>query len=163
MVQLSVRLWESRGKPIFKGEIMSRTTKSIVACALALGAALGGASSASADVSAGYWGQGTMSGDGGLVLSSSQCDASGDGYLLWVFTATKGTTATITGPWGTADMTKSGGGAFKYVSDYYPLEGLVGHVSAWSDQMSGNVQLVISHGCADDGYPGGGGYGGYGS
>lgn len=130
---------------------MSRMTKSVVVCALALGAALGGASAASADVSVEYSGQGTMSGDGGLVLGSEQCDASGDGYLLWVFTATKGSMATITGPWGTADMTQSGGGAFKFVSDYYPLEDLVGSVSAWSDQSSGNPQLVISHGCADDG------------
>jgi hypothetical protein len=122
-------------------------TKSVVVCALALGAALGGASSASADVSVGYWGQGTMNGE----LVSEQCEYGGEGYLLWVFTATKGTTATITGPWGTADMTKSGGGAFKFVSDYYPLEGLVGSVSAWSDQSGGNPQLVISHGCADDG------------
>jgi len=131
---------------------MSRIIRSGAVCALALSAVLGGASAASADVSVTYSGQGTMAADGGLVLGSEQCDATGDGYLLWVFTATSGTGATISGPWGTADMTRSGKGAFKFVSDYYDLDTLVGSVSAWSDQMGGNPQLVISHGCADDGY-----------
>lgn len=129
---------------------MSRMMRTAFVCALALGAVLGSAGGAAADVSVTYSGQGTMQGDGGAVLGSEQCDGSGDGYLLWVFTATGGTEATISGPWGTAQMTKSGKGAFKFVSDYYDLDSLVGWVSAWSDQSGGNPQLVISHGCADE-------------
>ena len=131
---------------------MSRMIKSGVICALALGAVFVGGSAAVADVSVGYSGQGTIAGADGRELESSECGASGDGYLLWVFTATRGDAATISGPWGTAQMTQSGGGAFKYVSDYYVLDGLIGSVSAWSDQMGGNPQLVISHGCAEDSY-----------
>lgn len=131
---------------------MSRMIKSGVVCALALGAVFVGGSAAVADTSVGYSGQGTVAGAGGLELDSEECNEAGDGYLLWVFTATRGSTATISGPWGTAEMTQSGKGTFKYVSDYYDLDGLVGSVSAWSDQMGGNPQLVISHGCAEDSY-----------
>lgn len=132
---------------------MSRMVKSVGVCALALGAALAMGTAAQAAVSVGYTGQGTMSTPDGRVLESEQCDESGDGYLLWVFTATKGTSATISGPWGTAEMTQSGGGTFKFTSDFYDVDALVGTVSAWSDQTGGNPQLVISHGCEDDDYP----------
>lgn len=133
---------------------MSRMGKIAAVCALALGAALGGSSAALADVSVTYSGQGTVATGSGPALETEECGTDGEGYLLWVFTATKGTTATITGPWGTALMSQSGNGTFKYVSGYYDLEDLIGSVSAWSDQMGGNPQLVISHGCEGGyGYP----------
>lgn len=71
-------------------------------------------------------------------------------YLLWVFTANGATSATITGPWGTAPMTQSGGGTFKYISGYYsPLSGLIGNVTATiTGGSASNPQLTISHGCA---------------
>lgn len=100
-----------------------------------------------------YQGQGlTADGFGGYDLSEELCgiengaDAEGP-YLLWVFTSTKSTTATISGPWGTASMTKKGKGAFQYVSDWYDPDTLIGEVSAAGSPGSGNPQLVISHGC----------------
>lgn len=100
-----------------------------------------------------FTGQGVMAdGFGGYDLIDELCGvengADADGpYLLWVFTSTKASTATITGPWGTADMTKFGKGAFKYISAWYDPDILVNNVSATSDKASTNPQLVISHGC----------------
>ena len=100
-----------------------------------------------------YEGQGLAAdGFGGYDLVEEICgiengaDAEGP-YLLWVFTSTKSTTATISGPWGTAAMTKKGKGAFQYVSDWYDPDTLIGEVSASGSPGSGNPQLVISHGC----------------
>jgi hypothetical protein len=100
-----------------------------------------------------YSGQGiTDDGFGGFILESEICGiengAEVDGpYLLWVFTATKSENADITGPWGTAEMTKVGQGTFKYVSGWYELSSLVGTVFATFDGDDKNPQLVISHGC----------------
>jgi len=100
-----------------------------------------------------YSGQGLVAdGAGGYDLKSEICGvengAEVDGpYLLWVLTANGASNADITGPWGTASMTKSGGGAFKYVSAAYPLGDLIGAVTATYDGTAKNVQLVISHGC----------------
>jgi hypothetical protein len=68
-------------------------------------------------------------------------------YLLWVLTATGANNADITGPWGTASMTKKGNGTFQYASDFYDLDTLIGNVSATYDGKAKNAQLVISHGC----------------
>ncbi len=101
-----------------------------------------------------YSGQGlTADGLGGYELTEEICStvngAEVDGpYLLWVFTSTRSATATITGPWGSAPMTKKGKGAFHYVSDWYDPGTLIGTVSAAGDRPSANPQLVISHGCA---------------
>lgn len=100
-----------------------------------------------------YQGQGLLAdGFGGYDLSQELCGiengADADGpYLLWVFTATKATSATITGPWGTADMTASGNGTYKYISDWYDPDTLPGNVSATYAGKITNAQLVISHGC----------------
>jgi hypothetical protein len=100
-----------------------------------------------------YSGQGlTADGFGGYDLNTELCgiengaDAEGP-YLLWVLTATKSDNADITGPWGTADMTKSGGGTFKYISGWYDPDTLPGNVTATYDGKTKNAQLVISHGC----------------
>jgi len=103
-----------------------------------------------------YTGQGiAANGSGGYVVNAVICGvengAQVDGpYLLWVLTATGSDHADITGPWGTASMTRppSGKGAFKYVSAWYDLSTLTpGVVSATYDGAATNAQLVISHGC----------------
>jgi hypothetical protein len=100
-----------------------------------------------------YSGQGLIAdGFGGYDLRSEICGldngADADGpYLLWVLTATGAANADITGPWGTASMTKSANGTFKYVSGWYAPGTLAGNVSATYDGKPKNVQLVISHGC----------------
>jgi hypothetical protein len=101
-----------------------------------------------------YSGQGEIAdGFGGYDLQDELCGVANgadvDGaYLLWVFTATGATSATITGPWGTAVMTPSGNGTFKYISGWYPPASLPGNVSATITGGSAkNAQLVISHGC----------------
>ena len=99
-----------------------------------------------------YTGQGLLAdGFGGYDLVTELCGvangAAVDGpYLLWVLTATGASSANITGPWGTAAMTKTGNGTFKYVSGWYSPSTLPGAVSATSDKAK-NSQLVISHGC----------------
>ena len=138
--------------------------------ALAAGVALllipiGMATSQAYSNSASFTGQGFIAdGFGGYALRSEVCavlddegniipdaygqtaDAEGP-YLLWVLTATGAKTAEITGPWGTAEMTKSGNGTFKFISDWYDPDTLVGNVSATYDGKAKNVQLVVSHGC----------------
>jgi hypothetical protein len=100
-----------------------------------------------------YTGQGLLAdGFGGYDLNSELCgiangaDAEGP-YLLWVLTATKADSATITGPWGTADMTKFGNGTFKYISGWYDPDTLPGNVTGTYVGQKKNAQLVISHGC----------------
>jgi hypothetical protein len=100
-----------------------------------------------------YSGQGLLAdGFGGYDLVTELCGiengADVDGpYLLWVLTASKSDNADITGPWGTAEMTKIGNGTFKYISDWYDPSTLPGNVSATYDGKAKNAQLVISHGC----------------
>jgi hypothetical protein len=100
-----------------------------------------------------FTGQGFIAdGFGGYALDSELCGVANgaevDGpYLLWVLTATKSDNADITGPWGTAEMTKFGGGTFKYVSDWYDPDTLPGSVTATFDGKTKNAQLVVSHGC----------------
>lgn len=101
-----------------------------------------------------YRGQGLLTDDfGGYDLETERCGvengAEVDGaYLLWVFTATGATNADITGPWGTAQMQRSGnGGVFKYVSEWYDPGTLPGTVVGTYDGKAKNAQLVISHGC----------------
>jgi hypothetical protein len=103
-----------------------------------------------------YSGQGLNSnpdGQGGYDLNLELCGAANgadvDGpYLLWVFTATGASSASITGPWGTAAMVPSGGGTFKYVSAWYaPSTLLPNVVSATYTGKIKNAQLVVSHGC----------------
>lgn len=136
----------------------------LVACAFACG----GAENAGTDLGSGaaavvggpyanavtYRGQGLIDdGFGGFDLENELCGVANgaevDGpYLLWVLTATAASNAVITGPWGSAAMTKFGNaGVFKYVGPWYGPASLPGHVSATYDGRPKNVQLVISHGC----------------
>jgi hypothetical protein len=100
-----------------------------------------------------YSGQGLLAdGFGGYDLRTELCGvengAEVDGpYLLWVLTATRSNNADITGPWGTAEMTKFGNGTFKFVSGWYDPSTLPGNVTASYDGKDKNPQLVISHGC----------------
>jgi hypothetical protein len=101
-----------------------------------------------------YTGQGlTADGFGGYDLNNEICGvangAAVDGpYLLFVLTATGASKADITGPWGTAPMTKTGNGTFKFVAPYYDPMQLDGNdVRATYDGKAKNAQLVISHGC----------------
>jgi hypothetical protein len=101
-----------------------------------------------------YSGQGLIAdGFGGYDLRTELCglengaDAEGP-YLLWVLTANKANNADITGPWGTAEMTKTSKGTFKYVSGWYDPNALLADgVVATYDGNAKNAQLVISHGC----------------
>ena len=129
--------------------------KRIVITALAVGAlALAPTHTALASGSTvTYAGQGLTADDfGGYDLTEEPCGtengAEVDGpYLLWVFTNTKASSATITGPWGTLPMTQKGTGAFHFVSDWYDPDTLMGTVTASGGTSSANPQLVISHGC----------------
>lgn len=100
-----------------------------------------------------YSGQGLLAdGFGGYDLQTEICGVANgadvDGpYLLWVLTATKANNADITGPWGTASMTKTGSGTFKYISGWYAPNTLPGNVTATYDGNTKNAQLTISHGC----------------
>ncbi len=103
-----------------------------------------------------YSGQGLVAdGFGGYDLGTEICGvvngAEVDGpYMLWVLAgATGATAADITGPWGTAEMTQSGNGAFKYVSGWYrPTKLAPGGAVATYDGITRKApQLVISHGC----------------
>jgi len=105
-----------------------------------------------------YSGQGLIAdGFGGYDLITELCGvengADADGpYLLWVLTATKATSADITGPWGgPVAMTKTGNGTFKYVSSWYDPDTLPSVIKASYDGSSKNAQLVISHGCRPKG------------
>ena len=100
-----------------------------------------------------YSGQGlTADGFGGYDLNREICGtvngADVDGpYLLWILTANKATNADITGPWGTAPMTKFSNGVYKFISGWYDPNTLSGNVVASYDGTAKNAQLTISHGC----------------
>ena len=100
-----------------------------------------------------YTGQGLLAdGFGGYDLVTEICGVANGAdadapYLLWVLTATGAKNADITGPWGTAVMTKTGNGTFKYISGWYDPSTLPGHVVATYDGKVKNAQLTISHGC----------------
>jgi hypothetical protein len=138
-----------------------RSAHSALAVILALLLAMIGVASASAYTNpVTYGGQGLIAdGFGGYDLRTELCavvdeagnitngaDATGP-YLLWVLTANKANKADITGPWGTAQMTKFGNGTFKYISGWYDPSTLPGNVTATYDGNAKNAQLVISHGC----------------
>lgn len=72
----------------------------------------------------------------------------GDGYLVWVLTANRATSATLRLPDRTVQMIKVGG-TFKYASKYYRYRTLVQTpvTATYVGTVKGNVQLVVSHGC----------------
>jgi hypothetical protein len=112
---------------------------------------------------AAYTGQGLNSnpdGFGGYDLNTEICGvengADADGpYLLFIMNATGAKNADITfsgaaatgADAGTHAMTKSGGGAFKYIAEWHDPNTLPGNVSGTYDGKAKNVQLVVSHGC----------------
>lgn len=102
-----------------------------------------------------YRGQGLIAdGFGAFALQTELCGmengAEADGpYILWIFTASKATSATITIGGNTVAMERMGSnGTFKYVSAWYEPSTLAGNVSAtFVGSGVKNPQLVISHGC----------------
>lgn len=139
----------------FTRQFSIRRFITILAATVALAGLIGGGVLAAGAYpnSVTYSGQGLIAdGFGGYDLRTEICGvangADADGpYLLWVLTATGGNNADITGPWGTASMTKFGNGTFKYVSGWYDPSTLPGNVTATYDGKAKNAQLVISHGC----------------
>lgn len=132
---------------------LSRVTVALGIAVVASITVVTGAATAYAN-SVTYRGQGLVAdGFGGYDLGTELCGtangADTDGaYLLWVFTATGSSNADITGPWGgPVAMTKSGNGAFKYISGWYDPKTLPGNVTATYNGKAKNAQLVISHGC----------------
>jgi hypothetical protein len=102
-----------------------------------------------------YSGQGTYLDDNGerqlgQVICGVENGAEVDGpYLLWILTANGATSASLSGMV-TGEMHKAGGGnsVYKFVSDWYELDDLLGEVEGmWTGRVRGSVQLVISHGC----------------
>lgn len=100
-----------------------------------------------------YRGQGTTNGALSTEICGTENGAEVDGaYILWVMTATKASLANISiNGEAPAAMTKTGNGTFKYVSDWYDLDGLTATGTYNNDPK--NVQLVISHGCPGETYP----------
>jgi hypothetical protein len=145
-------------KHLFRGVIAALAAFSIAVLGLS-GAANAVVNKSSSIV---YTGQGLNSnpdGFGGYDLNTEICDGNLNGvlengadaegpYLLWVLTANGATSATITGPWGSAPMVKGSNGSFKYVSTWYdPSTLLPNVVSATYVGKVTNAQLVVSHGC----------------
>ncbi len=139
----------------FTRRFSTRRFVSILAATIALAGLIGGGVLAAGAYpnTVTYSGQGLIAdGFGGFDLRTELCGvvngADADGpYLLWVLTATGANNADITGPWGTATMTKVGNGTFKYISAWFEPNGLPGTVTASYDGKAKNAQLVISHGC----------------
>jgi len=139
----------------FTRRFSTRRFVSILAATIALASLIGGGVLAAGAYpnTVTYSGQGLIAdGFGGFDLRTELCGvvngADADGpYLLWVLTATGANNADITGPWGTATMTKFGNGTLKYISAWYDPSSLPGTVTATYDGKAKNAQLVISHGC----------------
>jgi hypothetical protein len=133
--------------------VMTKKLGFLMAALAAVGGlvvAAGTASTARADGTVPYTGQGTTVTGGVRVLNTVQCtgDTAQPGSLLWVFTAAGAASATITIQGQTFQMTQSGGGGtYKYVSGWYDLNSLIGTVSASYVGDAANPQLTISHGC----------------
>ncbi len=79
---------------------------------------------------------------------SGQPYETGQGYLVWVLTANGAASAKLYLPDMTVDMIQVGG-TFKYASQYYSYDSLVGPAvyAIYEGKAKGNVQLVVSHGC----------------
>jgi hypothetical protein len=95
----------------------------------------------------------TADGFGGYDLATEVCGTTNGAvvngpYMLWVLTAPNALAADITGPWGTAEMTRLDNGTFQYVSGWYVPSKLApgGVVATYTGKLS-KSKLVISHGC----------------
>jgi hypothetical protein len=120
--------------------------------ALVLGATLASTGVVSADGSESWTGQGTTDGQ----LDSSECDQSNTPFLLWVFTPGGGgntiTAVKLTlGGSGTGsfDM-NTDNGQWKAETDFFDLATLTAVADYTGNPGNGNVNLVISHGCAGE-------------
>ena len=72
----------------------------------------------------------------------------GGAYLLWTMRAPGARNAEIYGPWGDAIMSRSGPGAFTFISEWYDPQELAAHpVTAAYDGKPQGAALVVSHGC----------------
>ena len=120
--------------------------------ALVLGAMFASTGVVSADGSEWWTGQGTTDGQ----LNSSECDESNTPFLLWVFTPGGGGN-TITA----VKLTLGGSGAgsfdmnldngqWKAETGFFDLGTLTAVADYTGNPGNGNVNLVISHGCAGE-------------
>jgi hypothetical protein len=72
----------------------------------------------------------------------------GQPYLVWVLTANGATSATLFLPGQPGVAMFQVGGTFKYASQYFSPEDLIGVAYAtYTGTARGSVQLVVSHGC----------------
>jgi hypothetical protein len=120
--------------------------------ALVLGAMFASTGVVSADGSELWTGQGTTDGQ----LNDSECDASNTPFLLWVFTPGGGgntiTAVKLTlggSGTGTFDFNLDNG-QWKVQTDFFDLDTLTAVADYTGDPGNGNVNLVISHGCAGE-------------
>ena len=90
----------------------------------------------------------------GGALNTQQDNNSGERYLAWVLSANGATSATITLPDGTHDMTKVGG-TFKFTSEPFKASELQNVSASYEGKVKGNVKLVVSHGYLDTNIPDG--------
>jgi hypothetical protein len=103
--------------------------------------------------SAAFSGDGLIAdGFGGYDLRTERCGAANgaeaDGpYIAWVLAATGAGNAEITGPWGTAEMSKTDRGTFQFISGWYEPGRFAGSVTATFDGAAKRAPLIISHGC----------------
>src|SRR5437773_272665 len=118
--------------------------------ALVLSAMLASTGVASAADGSEWWtGQGTTDGQ----LDSSECDQSNTPFLLWVFTPGGGAN-TITaveltlGGSGTGSFAMAQDGQWKAETGFFDLDTLTAVANYTGNPGTGNVNLVISHGCA---------------
>jgi hypothetical protein len=116
--------------------------------ALIIGMMVATAGVVSADGQISWTGQGVTDG----VLNSEVCDESNTPYLLFVFTP--GGNDSITG--GTLHLGGTGSGDYainqdngqwKATTPFFTLDGLTATLDYTGDVGTGNVNLVISHGC----------------
>jgi hypothetical protein len=101
-----------------------------------------------------FRGQGFVSNGSGVYrLQNETCDVTHGAdvtgpYLLWTLSAPGARNAEISGPWGSAVMTRSGNGTFTYISGWFDPQGLEAHpVSAAYDGRPKAAALVVSRGC----------------
>jgi hypothetical protein len=72
----------------------------------------------------------------------------GQPYLVWVLTANRATSAKLFLPKQAGVAMSRVGGTFKYASQYFSPEDLIGVAYAtYTGTARGNVQLTVSHGC----------------
>lgn len=127
----------------------TRPLRRIAAAAAIATSVLAAAGTASADGTIPYTWQGL---DDAGNLESVECDSENTEYVLFVFTATRASSAEITINGMKSSMTKTRNGSFKYVWNG-DVDQLTEASASYSGDVRGNPQLVISHGCPGDDQP----------